>query len=56
METVRDDVYYGRVSGLAIGDFYQIDPVKIKAVYKVPAVPYEALNPFHMWTYLLCIA
>ena len=56
MGTVRDDVYFGGVSVLAVGDFYQIDPVKTRAVYKVPDVYYEALNPFHMWKDLFRIA
>ena len=53
MGTVRDDVYFGGVSVLTVGDFYQINPVKTRAVYKVPDVHYEALNPFHMWKDLL---
>ncbi|MES9905197.1 MAG: AAA family ATPase [Sedimenticola sp.] len=43
------DIVFGGYRILAIGDLYQLEPVRQKAVYALPTDPYQALNPFHLW-------
>ena len=40
---------FGGFSILAVGDFYQIEPVKQKPLFALPSDPYLCLNPIHLW-------
>ena len=56
MGTIKNDVYFGGVSVMAVGDFYQLDPVKKSPVFQPPSDSYASLNPFHMWKDLFLLA
>ncbi|MES9881383.1 MAG: AAA family ATPase [Sedimenticola sp.] len=49
MGTPSDDVFFGGVSVIAVGDFYQIPPVLQKPIFATPSDEYARLNPIHMW-------
>ena len=40
---------FGGYSVLAVGDFYQLEPVMQRPVYELPSDGYQMLNPFHIW-------
>lgn len=56
MGTKDEKVYFGGVSVLAVGDFYQLEPVSQRSVFSPPVDPYHSLCSTHLWKDLfVCI-